>query len=96
MRDRAKKGLLIYQELFDPLRVLSDEKLGRLVRAGMAYVVAIEAGEDPETPDFGKDDALACNWVFFRQSLDAAAVSYSRSRERAAGAAAARWKGRKL
>jgi len=90
-RSGAKKGLLLYQELFDPLMALDDAQRGRLVKIAMDYTLCADAGARWDEPDFRGDAALACVWVFVRQSLDAAQERYHKSSARGMAGAAGRW-----
>ena len=69
MKDTPKDSFILYAGQYDTLKVLSDDQLGKIIRALYIYV-----GEGTE-PSFG-DMALAMAFGFIRKEVDRARQRY--------------------
>ena len=68
----ARPGLILYFELLEPLRKLSDADRGKLL------IAILEYGKDGIEPDF--DGVLALTWGFVRPKLDRDKGAYENSK----------------
>ena len=68
----ARPGVMLYFDMLEPIRVLSDEDKGRLL------VAILEYGQDGVVPEFSGMLALA--WGFVRPKIDMDGVSYENTK----------------
>ena len=68
----ARPGVMLYFDMLEPIRVLSDEDKGRLL------VAILEYGKDGVVPEFSGMLALA--WGFVRPKIDMDGVSYENTK----------------
>ena len=68
----GRPGIMLYFDILDPIKVLSDADKGRLL------VAMLEYGKDGVVPDF--DGMLAMAWGFIRPKLDRDEESYDNSK----------------
>ncbi|MBR4882258.1 MAG: hypothetical protein IKU18_00100 [Bacteroidales bacterium] len=65
----SEPGIIVYFDIMDPLRRLSDGDRGRLFWAMLEY------GRDGVEPDFTKND-LAITWEFIKPKLERNKAAY--------------------
>lgn len=85
MKRKEKPGVMLYFDVMDGLRMLSDEQAGRMLFAIMAY------GKDGTEPDFRDDPYLALVWSFIQPKVDRDDEAYREKREQNRRAAQIRW-----